>query len=205
MIDKTTMVKIILKMAEKISENKELLNQLDKEIGDGDHGTNMNRGFEAVKSKIDTIADMNIEAQLKTLAMTLISTVGGASGPLYGTAFLRASAAIKAKENLGIEDLISIYEAAISGIKERGQSEKGQKTMLDSMIPALETMIENKDEAIKIILERASRASWDGVEYTKSIIALKGRASFLGERSIGHQDPGATSASIILDAIRETV
>lgn len=205
MIDKTTMVKIILKMAEKISENKELLNQLDKEIGDGDHGTNMNRGFEAVKSKIDTIADMNIEAQLKTLAMTLISTVGGASGPLYGTAFLRASAAIKAKENLGIEDLISIYEAAISGIKERGQSEKGQKTMLDSMIPALETMIENKDEAIKIILERASRASWDGVDYTKSIIALKGRASFLGERSIGHQDPGATSASIILDAIRETI
>lgn len=205
MIDKTTMVKIILKMAEKISENKELLNQLDKEIGDGDHGTNMNRGFEAVKSKIDTIADMNIETQLKTLAMTLISTVGGASGPLYGTAFLRASVAIKAKENLEIQDLISIYEAAISGIKERGQSEKGQKTMLDSMIPALETMIENKDEAIKIILERASRASWDGVEYTKSIIALKGRASFLGERSIGHQDPGATSASIILDAIRESI
>lgn len=207
MVNKELFLKIIYNLSNSIIENKEVLNELDMAIGDSDHGSNMTRGFNEVLKKIDTVKDSDFSTILKTIAMTLISTVGGASGPLYGTAFLKASGAVSGKEKLYADDFINIYEVVIEGIKHRGQSEKGNKTMLDAIIPAYEAFkssIENGED-IKVAADRAQAAAHDGVEYTKTIVATKGRASFLGERSIGHADPGATSSYIILKTISKTI
>lgn len=182
--------------------NKDYLSALDQAIGDGDHGTNMARGFEAVQAKLAAQEIVDIGAALKLTGMTLISTVGGAAGPLYGTAFLRAAAPAAGKTELDQETAAAMLAAAIAGIKERGKAHQGEKTMLDALEPAYEAFLAataaKKDWAE--CLELASGAALKGVEYTKTIIATKGRASYLGERSLGHQDPGATSAYIMLTA-----
>ena len=190
------------KISERITANKDFLTELDREIGDSDHGINMARGFAAVMEKI-TPEDSDVGAALKKAGMTLLSKVGGASGPLYGTAYMEAGKVTAGKTELEAEDFKNIFEAAIAGIQKRGKAVKGEKTMLDALIPASETYAKKISEGSDIVsaLEAACASAREGVEFTKTIAATKGRASYLGERSIGHQDPGATSATLTLEAI----
>ncbi|CQR69991.1 PTS-dependent dihydroxyacetone kinase, ADP-binding subunit DhaL [Sporomusa ovata DSM 2662] len=188
-------------LADVIIANKEKLTELDAAIGDADHGINMTRGFEAVRSKLAAVEQLkDIGSVLKLVGMTLISTVGGASGPLYGTAFIRAAAVAQGKTVIDIDMAAQMFEAAIGGIKDRGKAVRGEKTMLDALEPAYEAFTQEmvKGESLTGCLTLATAAAASGVEYTKTIIATKGRASYLGERSIGHQDPGATSSYLIL-------
>lgn len=195
---------IIRAIGKKIEEEKDFLTELDNVIGDGDHGINMARGFQTVLTKLDSLATDDIGNILKTTGMALVSTVGGASGPLYGTAFMKAGALMAGKTDMSVDDFIACLDAAVEGVKMRGRSTQGEKTMLDAMIPALEAMRQAKEEGLKTaeILLKGTQAAEAGVEYTKTIIATKGRASYLGERSIGHQDPGATSFTDMLDTVR---
>ena len=167
----------------------------------------MARGFKEVEKKLPDLIGKDIGTILKAVGMTLVSTVGGASGPLYGTAFLKASAAMGDKTEIDGGDFIAALEAAIGGIEMRGKAHEGEKTMLDALIPALNAMkksyAENKD--FKAALAQGVAAAEQGVEYTKTIIATKGRASYLGERSIGHQDPGATSSCLMLKVISRMI
>jgi len=189
-----------------IIRNRQFLTDLDAAIGDGDHGINMARGFEAVAVKLQSLgADKDIGTVMKTVGMTLVSSVGGASGPLYGTAFLRAASPSLGKYELDKETVALMLAAAITGIKERGKAVRGEKTMLDALEPAYDAFIEGSSAEKSLIecLELACEAARQGVEFTKTIIATKGRASYLGERSIGHQDPGATSSYIMLQTLVE--
>ena len=199
------LIKIIDNMGKNIIENKEYLTELDRVIGDADHGINMSKGFNAVNDKLDEMNGNDWGDILKTVAMTLISTVGGASGPLYGTAFLKASTVVNGKMDIDQDDIINMFEQAIEGIKMRGKSDQGDKTMLDALIPAFETLkaAYGEGENTKSAFLGAEKAALEGVEYTKTIIAKKGRASYLGERSIGHKDPGATSTYIMIKSINE--
>ena len=180
---------------------KDFLTQLDNEIGDGDHGINLERGFKAVLEKLPEVENGDIGGLFKGVGMQLVSHVGGASGPLYGTAFMKAGNILKGKTEASAADFAAAMEAAIGGIKMRGKSEPGEKTMLDALCPAYKALSEAIDGGaeLKEALEKAVDAAKEGVEYTKTIIATKGRASYLGERSIGHQDPGATSSLYMLE------
>ena len=191
-------------IGEKIIENKDFLTELDREIGDADHGVNMARGFQSVIEKVSQ-DDPDIGAALKKTGMTLLSTVGGASGPLYGTAYMEAAKVFADKQTMTAEDFKAALEAAIAGIQKRGKAEKGEKTMLDSLLPALDAYSEKIATGGSIVegLDEACKAANEGIEYTKTIAATKGRASYLGDRSIGHQDPGATSATMTLEVIRD--
>ena len=200
----TRIYECISRIAERIIDNKEYLTELDREIGDADHGVNMARGFQAVLEKVPQDSD-DVGAVLKKTGMTLLSTVGGASGPLYGTAFMEAGKAVAGKEHLEAADVPAILDAAIAGIQKRGKAAQGEKTMLDALIPALETYREKLESGSDLseAMDAACAAARDGVEFTKTIRATKGRASYLGDRSIGHQDPGATSATLIMEAVRD--
>lgn len=189
----------------KMAEHRQELTDFDQAIGDGDHGINMSRGFKAVMEKLPTVEDKGIDDILKTVGMTLVSTVGGASGPLYGTAFMKAGMSTKGKEELTDDDIIQAFDEAVGGIQFRGKAVRGEKTILDSMIPAIDAIkasIGNGKTMTEALVD-GEKAAWDGVEYTKTIIATKGRASYLGERSIGHQDPGATSMAYAFQAAKE--
>ena len=194
----------LVKIGETITENKDFLTDLDREIGDADHGVNMARGFHAVIEKVPVDTE-DIGAALKKTGMTLLSTVGGASGPLYGTAYMEAGKVVAGKTALTAEDFKAMLEAAIAGIQKRGKAVKGEKTMLDALMPALDSYTAAVEGGADIVggLEEACKAAEEGVEFTKTIIATKGRASYLGERSLGHQDPGATSATLTLETIRD--
>src|SRR2546427_11427450 len=193
-------------LAQVLHENRDYLTQLDSPIGDADHGINMDRGFKAVIDKLPTVANMDIGSILKTVGATLVSTVGGASGPLYGTAFLRAGMANAGKHELYEADVIDMLEAALEGIKARGKAVPGEKTMLDALTPALLAAKEAEARHLGLsqLLRRASEAAEKGMKATIPLLAKKGRASYLGERSIGHQDPGATSSWLILKALADT-
>ncbi len=201
------LIQILNRISEVIDENKKYLTELDAVIGDGDHGLNMNKGFMAVKEKLKDDAGNNIGDILKKTGMALVSNVGGASGPLYGTAFMKAATAVNGKESIDIKDFIKMLEEALAGVKMRGKGELGDKTMIDAIEPALEAIKSSVDSGIDTIkiLEKAKNAAFQGVEDTKKIIAKKGRASYLGERSIGHQDAGATSSYLIFNTIYEEV
>jgi len=205
MATKAEVLDFIRIYGDKMAEHRQELTDFDQVIGDGDHGINMNRGFKAVSEKLPTFPDKTIEEILKVVGMTLVSTVGGASGPLYGTAFLKAGASTKGKEELSDQDVILAFEEGVGGIQYRGKAVKGEKTILDSMMPAIDAMKKSISEGktMTVALEEAEKAAWAGVEYTKTIIATKGRASYLGERSIGHQDPGATSMAYLFQAAKE--
>jgi dihydroxyacetone kinase-like protein len=189
-----------------LQENREYLTQLDSAIGDADHGINMDRGFKAVAEKLPTQAEMDIGSILKLVGTTLVSTVGGASGPLYGTAFLRAGMAMAGKRELYEADYIALLEAALEGIKARGKAQPGEKTMLDALAPALTAARAAEAEHLGLveITRRASEAAEAGMKATIPLVATKGRASYLGERSAGHQDPGATSSWLILKTLADT-
>ena len=204
-LDTKQMADIIEGMAKKIEAEKDYLTQLDNEIGDGDHGINLARGFEAVEKKLPSLAGGDIGALLKGVGMQLVSTVGGASGPLYGTAFMKAGMACKGLTELDGPAFVKAMEAAVDGIKMRGKATEGEKTMLDALCPALKVMQDEvaAGKSLKEALQDAAAAAEKGVEYTKTIIATKGRASYLGERSLGHQDPGATSSLYLLQVLAE--
>ncbi|KHO63130.1 dihydroxyacetone kinase [Thermoanaerobacter sp. YS13] len=207
-ITKNDVLKIVDKIVEVIKQNKEYLTELDAAIGDADHGINLDRGFDAVKQKLATLPETtDIGTILKTIGMTLVSTVGGASGPLYGTAFMRAGQVVQGKNELFEEDIVKIFEAALDGIKQRGKAEAGDKTMIDSIEPAYKALKDSLENNIALpeALNRAANAAKEGMEYTKNISARKGRASYLGERSIGHLDPGATSAYLMIKSFSDVV
>jgi dihydroxyacetone kinase-like protein len=199
-----TVSSFISAINDSITSNKVFLTDLDGVIGDADHGINMTRGFNAVVLKVSQ-EDTDVGATLKKVGMTLISTVGGASGPLYGTAFMKAGGEAVGKTTLDGETIIKMWLAALEGIKARGKATLGEKTMIDAIEPAMEAFKKAIEEGatLEAGLERAVEAAEAGIEYTKTIRATKGRASYLGDRSIGHQDPGATSFTIILKTITE--
>ncbi|MBS4534518.1 dihydroxyacetone kinase subunit L [Clostridium sp. D2Q-14] len=202
----TEIMTIFDKVSDEVITNKEYLTDLDSSIGDGDHGINMARGFSKVKEKIAETTFEGNSQFLKTIAMTLISTVGGASGPLYGTAFLNASKVVS-DDNISYDNLIQVGESIIEGIKKRGKAELGEKTMLDTIIPAVNSLKESKSKGINLkpALKNCLKAAEEGMKATIPIIATKGRASYLGERSKGHQDPGATSSYIVIKTIIDEI
>ncbi|HAM44584.1 MAG TPA: dihydroxyacetone kinase subunit L [Propionibacteriaceae bacterium] len=186
-----------------LAENRMELIDLDRAIGDGDHGENMDRGFKAVVAKLDA-GETEVSGVLKLVAATLMSTVGGASGPLYGTAFLRAAKA--AEGDLDSNGVVAVIAGALEGIVARGKATTGEKTMVDAWTPALAAAQEAAAAGIGPAgaLRAAANAAQAGAEATIPMQATKGRASYLGERSIGHQDPGATSTALILTAAADT-
>jgi dihydroxyacetone kinase-like protein len=190
-----------------LTSNKEYLTELDSAIGDADHGINMKRGFDKVLEKLPSVADKDIGNILKTTGMTLISSVGGASGPLYGTFFMRAGMTTGAKEELTGEDLAALLQAGADGIIQRGRAQLGDKTMVDAWLPAIDAMqnaLANGSGTVAA-LSKAVDAAEKGMKDTIPMQAKKGRASYLGERSIGHQDPGATSSYLMLKTLLETL
>jgi dihydroxyacetone kinase-like protein len=196
------------KIAAYMQENKDYLTELDSVIGDADHGFNMDRGFKKVMSKIEELKQSkDAAALLKNTGMTLISSIGGASGPLYGTFFLQASMVLKDKEELTLDDLKTSFASGLKGLKSRGRATAGEKTMIDVLEPvvvSLETSVDKKidlNEALTTMVDVAEQ----GMKSTISMLATKGRASYLGERSVGHQDAGATSSYLILKALKESV
>jgi dihydroxyacetone kinase-like protein len=191
--------------ADVLHENRTYLTDLDSAIGDADHGINMDRGFSAVRDRFPTMATMDISTRLRTVGSTLVSTVGGAGGPLYGTAYLRAAGVAAGKQELSSADVVAILEAFLGGIVARGKAQPGEKTMVDALTPALASARQALDEGATLaqITNRAAAAAEEGMKATIPMLATKGRASYLGERSIGHQDPGATSSWLILRSLAE--
>lgn len=185
-------------MAAVVAEHRDELVDLDRVIGDGDHGENLNRGFTAVVSALDSAEPANPSAVLKLVATTLISKVGGASGPLLGTAFLRAATATKDFGELDGAAVATALKAALDGVIARGKAEVGDKTMVDALTPAVEAAQAASAGSVAEVLDAAATAAEKGAESTIPLVARKGRASYLGERSAGHLDPGARSTSLLL-------
>lgn len=183
-----------------IAENREYLTKLDSAIGDADHGINMHRGMQAALAKIEGHPDGDVGALLKTVGMTLVSTVGGAGGPLYGTLFLQMGTATAGKSELSAEDWQAALEAGLAGVQMRGKAEPGDKTMVDALIPARDAFAAAIADGASFgeALQRSATAAEGGMHATVPLVARKGRASYLGERSAGHQDPGATSTYLLL-------
>lgn len=202
-MDTKKLTEILAAMSRRIEKEKDFLTDLDNATGDGDHGINMAKGFAAVTAKLPQMESLLPGAVLKTVGMTLVSAVGGSSGPLYGTAFMRVGMTLGGKETLGMDDFLAGMKAGIEGVMMRGHAVQGEKTMLDSMIPALSAMAQAHaaGQSAKEIVTAGAAAAQNGVEFTKTIVATKGRASYIGERSIGHQDPGATSFTCLLEEI----
>jgi len=185
-----------------VAENKDLLTDLDAAIGDGDHGANMDRGMRAVVGALDDTAPVTAAALFNKVGMTLVSTVGGASGPLFGTLFLRAGASFGDTAEISLAQLAAALRAGLDGIVARGKAEAGDKTMYDALAPAVDALDSavsedmDKADALKLALVAAE----NGRDATTPMLARKGRASYLGERSVGHQDPGATTVALLMAA-----
>lgn len=188
--------------AEALAGQKEYLTRLDSDIGDGDHGTNMDRGFQAIAAKLPDLADKDIGALFKAVGMTLVSTVGGASGPLYGTLFLQMGGAASGKLELSASDWAAVLKAGVEGVAMRGKAVAGDKTMLDALLPAVSALEASAGSGADLAacLASSAAAAEAGALATVPLVARKGRASYLGERSAGHQDPGATSSALLLKA-----
>lgn len=207
-MDKRKLIDILAAMGCRMEKEKDYLTDLDNAVGDGDHGINMARGFKAVMSKLPEFSGMaDIGSVLKTVGITLVSVVGGSAGPLYGTAFMKAGMEMSGKAEMNMDDFLTCLKASVDGVMMRGRAVKGEKTMLDSMIPAYDAMQDSaaNGKSVKEIFESGLKAAREGVEYTKSIIATKGRASYIGERSLGHIDPGAESFTLLLETIAESL
>ncbi|MBI9058531.1 MAG: dihydroxyacetone kinase subunit L [Labilibaculum sp.] len=187
-----------------MSKDKDYLSQLDAAIGDADHGVNMDRGFQKVLGKLESFNGQDIGAILKNTGMTLISCVGGASGPLYGKFFMQMGMALKGKMELNLEDLKEGISKGLDGVKGIGKASLGDKTMVDVWMPVVESLNEsvNEQETLEIAAAKMVEAAETGLKSTINMIARKGRASYLGERSIGHQDPGATSSCSIVKVLQ---
>jgi dihydroxyacetone kinase-like protein len=200
-------IRFIEGVAASIKDHRDELIALDSAIGDADHGINMDRGFSTVLEKLPTVADKDIGTILKTIGMTLVSTVGGASGPLYGTAFIRAGMALGDRYELTPAEVVAALEAALEGIQARGKAQRGEKTMVDAIAPGIDVLKEAQanGEDFVTAMRRSVAAVEAGMLATIPMLATKGRASYLGQRSVGHQDPGATSAFYIAQVLLETI
>ena len=196
----------IRRFADVVSEKRMELVRLDTAIGDGDHGTNMDRGMRAAVEKLEATEGDDIGALLKTVGMTLVSTVGGAGGPLYGTLFLQMGTATAGKSELEPEDWAAALDAAVNGVQMRGKAEIGDKTMIDALIPARDAFRSALADGASFpeALSKSAEAAEEGMRATIPLVARKGRASYLGQRSAGHQDPGATSSQLLIKTAAET-
>jgi len=206
MIGKTDIIAWLNHLTSVYQENRQYLTDLDSPIGDADHGINMVRGFEKVQEKLPELQEKSIDQLLKQVGMTLVGTVGGSSGPLYGTFFMKGAAAGKEQESLDLDALTKLFEDGTAGVVSRGKTELQDATMIDALHPAVEALkrAAKDGKSIAEALEAATNAAKEGMEATTPLQARKGRASYLGERSIGHQDPGATSAYLMIQAAYNT-
>jgi dihydroxyacetone kinase-like protein len=191
----------IRRYADVIAENRAELVKLDTAIGDGDHGTNMDRGMRKAVERLDGVEGGDVGAALKAVGMALVSSVGGAAGPLYGTLFMQMGGAAAGREELDLAGWTAALEAGIEGVRKRGKAEPGDKTMLDALLPALEALRAGDGDALR----RAADAAEEGMKATIPMEARKGRASYLGPRSVGHQDPGATSSYLLMRSAAEAL
>ncbi len=205
---KEQILRWLQRFATKIEQNKDYLTELDAAIGDADHGINMERGFKKLLIQLPSLSIQDdIGSILKGVSMTLISSIGGASGPLYGTFFLRASAIVADKQELDERDMLEMLKAGLDGVIERGKTQLGDKTMLDVLYPAV-IAFEKAVNDRKVMLEAMESAllsAEQGMKNTASMQAKKGRASYLGSSSLGHQDPGATSCYIMLKCLYDSI
>lgn len=204
-LDSATVVRWMQHCAETYQQHKDELTALDAAIGDADHGANMARGFTAVQGKLDGLKDKDIGAIFKGVAMTLISTVGGASGPLYGTFFLQAASGANGKTSLTQEEVAADFAAGLKGLMSRGKAVVGEKTMVDALVPALDALKPVANDTLAAALDRAIAAARKGADSTVPMVAKKGRASYLGERSAGHMDPGCLSSVLLLEALKQAL
>lgn len=204
-LTKQQFVDWLMRCGEVFSRERDFLTRLDTEIGDADHGLNMNRGFNKVVEKLPSVADKDIGFILKNTGMTLLSSVGGASGPLFGTFFIRAAQAANAKQSLDLAELHQMMQEGVEGVVMRGKAEPGDKTMCDVWWPVVESLGQSAQQNLSVVeaLQRAADSAERAVESTITMQARKGRASYLGERSIGHQDPGATSVMLMMKTLAE--
>ncbi len=207
MVTKEQILQWLQTFAIVVEENKDYLTELDAAIGDADHGINMERGFKKVVTQLPTVTDKDIASILKMVSMTLISTVGGASGPLYGTLFLRASAVVADKQELSDQDMLAMLQAGLDGVVGRGKAQLGDKTMVDALSPAVTVFGQAvaAGENTLSAMQKAVAAAEKGMQDTRPMQAKKGRASYLGERSVGHQDPGATSVYLMLQSLLDVI
>ncbi len=205
MVSRDDLLAWIEDLHEVYKENRQYLTDLDAAIGDADHGINMDRGFRNAVAELEKNPPDDVTTALKTVAMALIRTVGGAAGPLYGTFFMRASTACAGKEELDAVDVVALFEAGLEGVLQRGKAELNDKTMVDAQTPAVDAMkraLEN-GASLSEVLQQGTAAAEEGMKNTIPLQARKGRASYLGERSIGHQDPGATSSYLMYKSAAE--
>ena len=193
-------VNVVKEMAAAMEEHRAHLTKLDSEIGDGDHGTNMHRGFTAALERLESTEPASPADVLKAVSMALIGKVGGAAGPLYGTAFLRASTALADGEDVSAEEAAAALQAALDGVKQRGKAEVGDKTMIDALAPAAEAASSANEGSVAEVFRAAANAAKEGADSTVEMTARRGRASYLGARAVGHMDPGAHSSYLLLDA-----
>lgn len=200
-------LEILNKIADEINRNQEELTDLDREIGDGDHGVNIDRGFSEIKKILPTFENLSTSEVFSKIGMTLLTKVGGASGAIYGTAFMNAGIYLKGKENITDEIIIETLKSMIDGIQKRGKAIQGEKTMLDTIIPVYEFLngAINSGKTLEEIKNDVLAIARNAMESTKDIIATKGRAAYLGERSKGHIDPGAMSSYIMIKVICENI
>jgi dihydroxyacetone kinase-like protein len=207
MVTKEQILQWLQTFAIVVEENKDYLTELDAAIGDADHGINMERGFKKVVTQLPAVADKDIASILKMVSMTLISTVGGASGPLYGTLFLRASTVVADKQELSEQDMLAMLQAGLDGVVGRGKAQLGDKTMVDALSPAVTAFGQavTAGENMLSAMQKAVAAAEKGMQDTTPMQAKKGRASYLGERSVGHQDPGATSVYLMLQSLLDVI
>lgn len=195
----------LIQCSQTFAQEQSNLTELDTAIGDGDHGLNMNRGFQKVAEKLPSVEDKGIATLLKTTGMTLLSSVGGASGPLFGTFFIKASQSAAGKEALSVADLAELIKAGTEGVVSRGKAEPNDKTMCDVWWP-VSTALENAaSQPLNEAISAAVEAAKQGVESTIPMQARKGRASYLGERSIGHADPGGTSVLLLMKTLQQSL
>jgi dihydroxyacetone kinase-like protein len=204
-ISRDAVLRWIRRFAEEIAENRAELVRLDTAIGDGDHGTNMDRGMRKAIETLDAMEGGDIAAALRAVGMALVSRVGGAAGPLYGTLFLQMASSAGNADALDIAGWADAVEAGVRGVQARGRAEPGDKTMVDALLPALEAMRGAQADGVGAAeaARRAASAAEEGMKATIPMEARKGRASYLGPRSVGHQDPGATSSYLLLRSAAE--
>ena len=195
----------IKRFAAEVAENRQYLTRLDGAIGDGDHGTNMDRGMKKAVERLQAGDGDDIGASLKAVGMALVSSVGGAAGPLYGTLFMQMGQSAAGKSELDLAGFTDALDAGVQGVVKRGKAERGDKTMVDALGPALDALRAAEGDDVGAALQRAAEAAREGMEATVPLVARKGRASYLGERSAGHQDPGATSSHLLLKTAAEAV
>lgn len=201
-------IQALHQIADRIEQEKDYLSELDRAVGDGDHGVTMSIGWQAIKAKLAELSGESGCGEIcKAVGMTFLNAVGSSVGPLYATAFLRGGAVLQGKTELNDEDIVQFWIAAVNGILERGKAQPGEKTMVDAWYPAMRALESGRaaGKDLPSCLEDAVKAAEKGMKSTAEMISQKGRSSRLGERSFGHQDPGATSAFIILDSFHQSV